>query len=387
LRFLWTPAQDGVIGLADRLAAVSHSDGVNGVARWARPKHRGETAVKHYAGIDVSLEESHVCVIDELGRVVKELVVGSDPRSLAGSFGPWRGSLVKVGLEAGPLSQWLHAGLSCAGLPMECLETRQLKAVLSASPVKTDRKDAHGIAQVVRMGWYRRVHVKSRTAQERLALVTSRKLLVNKLKDLENGIRGLLRGFGLKMGQVGRSKFEWRVRDLLSREPALRSIFEPLLAGRGALRGQFALLDRQVRQTARQDADCRRLMSMPGVGAVVALTFQAAMDDPGRFAHSRSVGAHFGLTPRRYSSGEIDRSGHISKCGDEMVRTALYEAATTLLCRVARWSALKAWAVRIAKARGLKRARVALARKMAVVLHRMWQDGTEFRWSKAESAA
>jgi transposase len=343
--------------------------------------------VKHYAGIDVSLEESHVCVIDELGRVVKELVVGSDPRSLAGSFGPWRGSLVKVGLEAGPLSQWLHAGLSCAGLPMECLETRQLKAVLSASPVKTDRKDAHGIAQVVRMGWYRRVHVKSRTAQERLALVTSRKLLVNKLKDLENGIRGLLRGFGLKMGQVGRSKFEWRVRDLLSREPALRSIFEPLLAGRGALRGQFALLDRQVRQTARQDADCRRLMSMPGVGAVVALTFQAAMDDPGRFAHSRSVGAHFGLTPRRYSSGEIDRSGHISKCGDEMVRTALYEAATTLLCRVARWSALKAWAVRIAKARGLKRARVALARKMAVVLHRMWQDGTEFRWSKAESAA
>jgi transposase len=189
------------------------------------------------------------------------------------------------------------------------------------------------------------------------------------------------------MGQVGRSKFEWRVRDLLSREPALRSIFEPLLAGRGALRGQFALLDRQVRQTARQDADCRRLMSMPGVGAVVALTFQAAMDDPGRFAHSRSVGAHFGLTPRRYSSGEIDRSGHISKCGDEMVRTALYEAATTLLCRVARWSALKAWAVRIAKARGLKRARVALARKMAVVLHRMWQDGTEFRWSKAESAA
>jgi transposase len=369
------------------VAAVSHSDGVNGVEHRARPKHRGETAVKHYAGIDVSLEESHVCVLDKMGRVVKELVAGSDPRSLAESLEPWRGSLVKVGLEAGPLSQWLHAGLARAGLPVECLETRQLKAVLSASPVKTDRKDAHGIAQVVRMGWYRQVHVKSRAAQDRLALVTARKLLVNKLKDVENGIRGLLRGFGLKVGQVGRSKFEWRVRELVSLEPALHSIFEPLLGARGALRSQFALLDRHVRQIARQDVDCRRLMSMPGVGPVVALTYQAAMDDPGRFAHSRSVGAHFGLTPRRYNSGEIDRSGHISKCGDELVRTALYEAATTLLSRVARFSALKAWAVRVAKARGLKRARVALARKMAVVLHRMWQDGTEFRWSKAEIAA
>lgn len=342
--------------------------------------------MKHYAGIDVSLEESHVCVVDETGHVVKELVVASDPRSLAASLWPWRGSLQRVGLEAGPLSQWLYAGLVAVGLRVECLETRHLKAALSASPVKTDRKDAQGIAQVVRMGWYRRVHVKSRLAQERLALVTARKLLVNKLKDVENGIRGLLRGFGLKMGSVGRAKFAWRVRELLASEVALQSIFVPLLAARDTLRGQFALLDRQVRQVARQDAVCRRLMSMPGVGAVVAVTYQAAMDDPGRFSRSRSVGAHFGLTPRRYSSGEIDRSGGISKCGDELVRTALYEAATTLLGRVTRWSALKAWGVRVAKARGLKRARVAVARKMAVVLHRMWLDGTEFRWSNDQAA-
>lgn len=343
--------------------------------------------MKHYAGIDVSLEESHVCVIDEMGKVVKELIAGSDPRSLAESLEPWRGSLVKVGLEAGPLSQWLHAGLSRAGLPVECLETRQLKAVLSASPVKTDRKDAHGIAQVVRMGWYRQVHVKSRAAQERLALMTARKLLVNKLKDVENGIRGLLRGFGLKVGQVGRAKFERRVQELISAMASLQSIIEPLLLARAALRNQLALLHRQVLQIARQDDGCRRLMTMPGVGAVVAVTYQAAMDDPGRFAHSKSVGPYFGLTPRKYQSGEIDYSGHISKCGDELVRTALYEAATTLLCRVTRWSALKAWAVRVAKKRGFKRACVALARKMAVVLHRMSQDKTEFRWSKAEMAA
>ncbi|HWB46640.1 MAG TPA: IS110 family transposase [Hyphomicrobiaceae bacterium] len=343
--------------------------------------------MKHYAGIDVSLEVSHVCVIDEAGRVVKELVASSDPLSLEEALSPWRRSLGRMGLEAGPLSQWLHAGLAAAGFPVDCLETRHLQAVLSTSPVKTDRKDAHGIAQVVRMGWYRRVHVKSHEAQERLALVTARKLLVNKLTDVENGIRGLLRGFGLKVGQVGKVKFAPRVRDLLAQRPGLQGTVEPLLKIREEMRTQLARLDGQVRQVARQDERCRRLMSMPGIGPVVALTYQAALDEPGRFAHSKSVGPYFGLTPARYKSGEIDYSGHISKCGDELVRTALYEAATTLLCRVARWSALKAWAVRVAKRRGFKRACVALARKMAVVLHRMWQDGTEFRWSKIEIAA
>jgi transposase len=343
--------------------------------------------MKHYAGIDVSLEVSRVCVIDEGGGIVKELVAGSEPRALAESLVPWRKSLVKVGLEAGPMSQWLHDGLNKAGFAVECLETRQLKAVLSASPVKTDRKDAHGIAQVVRTGWYRQVHVKSRSARERLALVRARKLLVNKLKDVENGIRGLLRGFGLKVGQVGRGQFAGRVRELLAQEPGLQDIIEPLLKARGGLRSQLAPLDQRVMQIARQDENCRRLMTMPGVGAVTAVTYQAVMDDPGRFAHSKSVGPYFGLTPRRYQSGEIDHSGAISKCGDELVRTALYEAAAALLCRVARWSALKAWAVRVAKRRGFKRACVALARKMAVVLHRMWLDGTEFRWSKTEMAA
>jgi transposase len=343
--------------------------------------------MKHYAGIDVSLEVSRVCVVDEGGGIIEELIAGSEPQALAESLVPWRKSLAKVGLEAGPMSQWLHDGLKKAGFAVECLETRQLKAMLSASPVKTDRKDAHGIAQVIRMGWYRQVHVKSRSARERLALVTARKLLVTKLKDVENGIRGLLRGFGLKIGLVGRGTFEGRVHELLTQEPSLRVIIEPLLTVRGGLRSQLAPLDQQVLQIARQDENCRRLMTMPGVGAVTAVTYQAAMDVPGRFAHSKSVGPYFGLTPRRYQSGEIDRSGAISKCGDELVRTTLYEAATTLLCRVARWSALKAWAVQVVRRRGFKRACVALARKMAVVLHRMWLDKTEFRWSKAEMAA
>jgi transposase len=236
------------------------------------------------------------------------------------------------------------------------------------------------------VGWYRAVHVKTPEAQEQVALVTARKLLVNKLKDMENSVRGLLRGFGLKLGPVGRARFEARVREQLEAVPRLRAIIEPLLLARTALKDQLSVLHRQVLQAVRHDRVCRLLMTAPGIGPVVALTFRSALDDPARFARSKAVGAHFGLTPRKYQSGETDRSGHITKIGDEMVRTALYEAASTLLHRVQRWSWLKAWAVRVAQRRGAKRAQVALARKLAVVLHRMWRDGTAFCWTRAAAA-
>jgi len=339
--------------------------------------------VKHYAGIDVSLEESHVAIVDETGRVVSEAAVPSEPVALAGHLERWHGTLMRVGLEAGPLSQWLHAGLAEAGMPVACLETRQLKAVLKIQRVKSDRNDARGIAQAVRTGWYQPVHVKSLASQERLALLTARKLASNKLKDVENGVRGLVRNFGIKLGKLSRAKWEASVRVQLERHPRLLAIVEPLLTVRAVLRDQFGELDRRVRTEARADPICRRLMTAPSIGPVVALGYVAAVDDPTRFKRSRSVGVHFGLTPKRYQSGETDRVGAISKIGDEMVRTLLYEAATTLLGRVQRFSPLKAWALRLAVKRGIKRARVALARKLAVVLHRMWTDGTEFRWSRA----
>ncbi len=160
-----------------------------------------------------------------------------------------------------------------------------------------------------------------------------------------------------------------------------------MLRARAALRAEYAALHREVLRIVRLDADCRRMMTVPGVGAIVAVTFKAAVDDPGRFKRSRDVGAHFGLTPKRYQSGEVDRSGHISKTGDAQVRTALFEAAHVMLLRVQRFSALKAWALRVARTRGLKRAKVALARKLAVVLHRLWVDGTEFRWNRKAAAS
>lgn len=343
--------------------------------------------MKYYAGIDVSLEVSHVCVMDETGVILTEAKVASERAALSGFLLGLGVPLARVGLEAGPLSQWLYDGLRPAGLAVVCVETRHLKAVLSAMPVKTDRKDAQGIAQVMRTGWYRAVHVKSRAAQEQRALLGARKVLANRQRDITSSIRGLLRNFGLKVGKVGRAKFEARVCELLAGEDALAAVIEPLLRARAALLAEFAELHRQVLREVRDDPVCRRLMTASGVGPIVALTYRAGVDNPYRFAKSKAVGVHFGLTPKRHQSGEVDRAGRITKAGDETVRTALYEAAHTILTRPVKWSALKAWAMRVAQKRGMERAKVALARKLAVVLHRMWVDETEFRWSRRQDAA
>jgi Transposase IS116/IS110/IS902 family len=195
-----------------------------------------------------------------------------------------------------------------------------------------------------------------------------------------------LRGFGLKVGTIGKAGFAPRIRELVSGHGMLERVVEPMLRARDALRAELDSLHRQVLVLARADAVCRRLMTVPGVGAVVALTFRSAVDDPGRFRSSKTVGAHFGLTPRKYQSGETDITLGISRVGDTMVRVALYEAAQVMLTRVVRFSALKRWAMEIAKRRGMKRAKVALARKLATVLHRMWVDGTDFRWGKEAGA-
>lgn len=343
--------------------------------------------MEYYAGIDVSLEQSSVCIVDKGGKIVREAKVASEPDALAAFLRGLGLALTRVGLEAGPLSQWLHAGLSAAGLPTVLLETRHVKAALSAMTVKTDRKDARGIAQLLRMGWYRPVHCKSPPSQDVRALLTARKLLLGKVIDVELGIRGLLRGFGLKMGPVSTGRFAARVRELAAGQPMLEEVTEAMLRARDSLRAEVNALHRKVLEIVRADEVCHRLMTVPGVGALTALTFKAAVDDPGRFTSSKAVGPHFGLTPKKYQSGETDITGAITKTGDAMVRGALYEAAQVMLTRVKGFSALKRWAVDVAKRRGMMRAKVALARKLATVLHRMWVDGTDFRFGKEEAAA
>jgi transposase len=279
--------------------------------------------MEYYAGIDVSLESASVCVVDQTGRIVREGKVASEPDVLIGWFGALGSALARIGLEAGPLSQWLFAAMKETGLAVELLETRHVRDAFKAMPVKTDRKDARGIAQLMRLGWFRPVHCKSLPAQEVRALLTARRLLQGKRHDVEMSLRGILRGFGLKVGRTTPRTFEDRVRELVDGQPTLSAIADALLAARVVLARELRGLEKKLREMARTDQRTRLLMTAPGVGTIVGLTFVAAIDDPGRFRSSRQVGAHFGLTPRKYQSGETDVTGRISKIGDGAVRTAL----------------------------------------------------------------
>ena len=341
----------------------------------------------HFAGLDVSVKDTSICIVDDTGRITREVKVASEPDALLAVLTNSSYRFKRIGLEAGPLSQWLFSTLAEAGLPVICVETRHMRAVLKAQINKTDRNDARGIAQMMRVRLYRPVHVKTLRSQKLRMLLVHRKLLQSKSIAIENDLRGTLRNFGLKVGVAGTAKFEARIKELIANLPDLAALVEPLLVVRRVLREQIAVLHRHLLAIARNDEVCRRLMTTPGVGPVVALTYRATIDVPARFRNSRAVGAVMGLTPCKYQSGESDRTGAISKCGDEMLRVMLYEAAQILLMRSTKWSWLKAWAMQIARRRGIKKAIVALARRLAVIMHRIWVDGTEFRWTKQEAAA
>ena len=343
--------------------------------------------MEHFAGLDVSVKETSVCIVDDTGKIVREVKVASEPEALLAVLKNPAYHFKRIGLEAGPLSQWLYSALAEAGLPVICVETRHMRAVLKAQINKTDRNDARGMAQMMRVGLYRPVHVKTLRSQKLRMLLTHRKLLQSKAIAIENDLRGTLRNFGLKVGTVGTMKFEARIRELVENVPDLVVLVEPLLIVRRTLREQIGVLHRRLLTLVRDDEVCRRLMTIPGVGPVVALTYRATVDVPTRFRNSKAVGAVFGLTPSKHQSGEIDRTGAISRCGDDMMRAMLYEAAHIMLVRSTKWSWLKAWAMQIARRRGLKKAVVALARRLAVIMHRVWVDGTEFRWTRQTAAA
>ncbi|MDA9544757.1 transposase [Bradyrhizobium sp. CCBAU 45321] len=343
--------------------------------------------MKHYAGLDVSVKETSLCIVDETGRICREVKVESHPEDLLAVLNDPTWRFDRIGLEAGPLSQWLFSGLAEAGLPATCIETRHAKAFLKAQVNKSDRNDARGIAQMMRVGLFRPVHVKTLTSQKRRVLLAGRKLLQEKAIAIENDIRGLLRNFGLKVGIVGVIGFEQRIHELTVGQPELTELMEPLLVARRVLREQFTRLHRNVLLLARESEVCRRLMTIPGVGPVTSLAFISTIDVPARFKSSKAVGPSLGLTPVLNQSGESHRIGRISLCGDQAMRALLYEAAQVMLTRVQKWSWLKAWAMQIAKRRGQQKAIVALARRLAVIMHRIWSDGTEFRWTREVSPA
>ena len=333
--------------------------------------------MSYYAGIDVSLEQSSVCVLDGEGKIIREAKVASEPEALIAWFGSLGLAMTRIGLEAGPLSQWLFAAMKQAGLPVELLETRHVRNAFKTMPVKTDRKDARGIAELMRMGWFRPVHCKSISAQETRAILTTRTLIEAKLRDVEMSLRGVLRGFGLKVGKTTPTNFAERIKELRS-VPNLQVIAAELLGRMRSAVARVQGFEKRVRTMARHDERARLLMTTTGVGAVISPTPAAAIHDPARFKNSKQVGAHYGITPKRYQSGEIDYTGRISKIGDKSVRTALYQAAHIILTRPVKASALKSWAMQLAKRIGMAKAKVALARKLAVMMHRMLVEGKPF---------
>ena len=272
--------------------------------------------MEHFAGLDVSVKETSVCIVDDTGKIAREVKVASEPDALLAVLKNPAYHFKRIGLEAGPLSQWLFSALAEAGLPAICVETRHMRAALKAQINKTDRNDARGIAQMMRVGLYRPVHVKTMRSQKLRMLLTHRKLLQSKVIAIENDLRATLRNFGLKVGMVGTVKFEARIKELVENVSDLVVLVEPLLLVRRVLREQIGILHRRLLVIVRDDDVCRRLMTVPGVGPVVALTYRATVDVPARFRNSKAVGAVFGLTPSRYQSGESDRTGGISRCGD-----------------------------------------------------------------------
>ena len=326
-----------------------------------------------YVGMDVSLKETSICVVDDNGEIVSEGVVISEPAAIAAYIRTTAPHAKRIGLETGPTTTWLWHELRALGLPVICIDARHAKAALSMQINKSDRNDAAGIARIMQCGWYKEVQVKSVACHEIRAVLNSRAQLVKIKRDLENQIRGLLKNLGLVIGKAGGNVFRRRVEELLGGQGLLSEAVRPLLEVREKVGREIAALYRKLLGLARNDEDSRRSMTVPGIGPITALAFHSAIDEPSRFRRSRSVGAYIGLTPRRHASGEVDWTGRISKCGDRMLRTYLFEAAGVLLTRVPRWCALKAWGHRLWKRIGFKKAKIAVARKLAVILHRMWR--------------
>lgn len=344
--------------------------------------------MEYYVGLDVSLRSCALCVVDTKGKALLERELPCEVQDIAECLTDFKHPIERVGFEAGTMSQHLFFGLQALGFDVVCMEARQVNAALSAMRNKTDKNDARGIAQVLRTGWFSPVHMKSRKAHGQRALLSTRKALLNKTIDLANEVRGLLKIFGIRLPKsVSHGSFDSIVRPMIEIDDVLTHALLPLLDARVALYHHYLELDRRVKRVASRDEVCMRMMTVPGVGPVTALTFKAAVDDPARFNSSRTVGAHFGLTPRRYQSGEVDNPGRISRAGDRDVRSTLYSAANAMLTRTMAGSSLKSWGMRLMRTKGRRRAVVAVARKLAVLLHCMWINGTEFRLDGMEATA
>lgn len=342
--------------------------------------------MKQYVGLDVAQKETSVCVLDETGHIIYSGTAKSNPGALMKLLRKKAPSAERIGFETGAMSSWLWHELRRVGLPVVCVDARHAHAALSVRMNKSDKNDARGLAELVRVGWYREVKVKSEESQRIRAILVARSRVVAIRRDIENQVRSIIKEYGVFFARAIGLQFRRQVLELLNDDHQLRPVVDPLLLIHDHVCEQQKKLDGEVRRLARTDETTRRLMTVPGVGVVTAVTFRHTIDDPSRFRSASSVGAYLGLTPRRNQSGETDTNGRISRWGDRLLRTYLFEAATVLLHRTKKWSSLKAWGIKLAKRVGMKKAKVAIARKIAIILHCIWVDGTSFEWGQPRTA-
>lgn len=343
--------------------------------------------MKYYCGLDVSLNNTAACIVDQDGQIIREGEVPTEPAAIDQWLKSSGLPMERVGLEAGGLTPWLCHELLAADWPAICIEARHAAAAMKAQQVKTDRNDARGLAHIMRTGWFREVHVKSHQSQKLRVLLCNRRCLLDKRLDIDSQIRGTLKVFGHKTGKVSPGKYEERIRELIQDDKELQAYIFPMLEARGHLLRQCNNLEKMILAYVRKDQICQLFMTAPGVGPLTSLAFKTFVDRPERFRHSKAVGPATGLTPRKYASGEVDYDGHITKCGDTFLRSHLFEAAKVLLSRASKPSSLKAWGLRLAKRSSKKKACVAVARKLAVILHAMWRDGTVFQTDEISARA
>lgn len=344
--------------------------------------------MKHYAGLDVAMKKTSICIVDEQGKIVHESEVITDPHVLADAIEKTGFKIELVGFESGSLSHYLMQGFRARTMNAVCMDARKMSAILSLKVNKTDKNDARGIADALRTGMYTRVHEKPQESIDRGAFLAMRRTLVNQRTDIKNHVRGILKTYGIRLGSVGPLRFTTTVMRRLEGQALLvQQAMQGMLEVFDLLTKKISQMDQDLLKLARTDVDVRLLMTTHGIGPVTALTYKAEIHDPHRFSNSRAVGAYLGMTPTQYSSGETTKQGRISKCGSNELRFLLTESAVVLLTRSKKWSKLKAWGLKLMKKKGLKKASLAVGRKLAVIMHRMLLEQKEFVWGEAPKKA
>lgn len=337
--------------------------------------------MEYYIGLDVSLQETSVCVIDKTNKIIAETIIASDCEVLATYLAKNNYKQTSIiAIESGQLSIPLCKGLRAKGCNVICVDARHMASALSSRINKNDKNDALGIARVLQTGWYKEVQIKSDENCELKVLLGSRRQLVSSRQQIMGTARGLLKIYGIKLGASTNGFAEQAAKQMKNLTEVVRISIKLLLESLESIEKSLKEMDRLIEQHAKVDEDCKLLMTIPGVGKITAVTYKTSLDAAGRFKDSATVGAYMGLTPKQYSSGEVNRHGSISKMGPKECRCMLYEAAQSMLVVSNKHSKLKAWGMKIAKKKGNKKAIVAVARKLAVIMHKMLIDRSEFKY-------